>query len=141
MSSENVNSNSKISVTSLLAFPAVTTTIGAIGSVRRNGGVKNAIKACEIENFKGLSKALEPIHKDVFSRSIALSQNYEKYKDLSKTAAKAAKKAAKASPRHARLFRLPQPAVQFLRASGKSQPLLRAWHVRPCQHRRIPSKR
>lgn len=92
MSSEN----SKISITSLLAFPAVTTTIGAIGSVRRNGGVKNAIQACEIEKFKGLSKALEPIHKDVFSRSVALSQNYEKYRDLSKTAAKAAKKAAKA---------------------------------------------
>ncbi len=89
MSSENIkNNNGNSSMLSVLAFPAATTTFGALSSIKRNGGVKQAIKACDVEGFKSLGKSLEPIHKDVFSRSIALAENYDEYKGIAKKAAK-----------------------------------------------------
>lgn len=98
MSSESINNSNSIKTTlvSSLAFPAVTTTVGALGSIKRNHGVRAAMKACNKEGFEKLATSLQPIHKDIFSRSIALSQNYEEYKTISKKAAKTVKKAVKA---------------------------------------------
>ena len=99
MSNEITTQNKNIigsKMIGFMAFPMITTGVGAINSIRRNGGIKNALSACEVENFKKLGQSLEPIHKDIFSRSIALSQNYEEYKGISKKAAKYAKKALKA---------------------------------------------
>ncbi len=92
MSDEQVKSSAAFTAASYLAFPVVTTGVGALGSVRRNGGVKNALEACRKADFKKMQGILES---DCFTKAATLTENYEKYRQLSKNASKLAKKAAK----------------------------------------------
>ena len=95
MVSENVSSNESIG--SYLAFPAVTTGFGALTSIKRNKGIGNAIKEVGKLRDKGetYNELLKQTHKDVFTRSIAVADNYETYKNAVKSADKLAKKAQK----------------------------------------------
>lgn len=92
MSNEQVKPSVASTVASYLAFPVVTTGAGAVGAIKRNHGIKNALEACRKADFKKMQGILEG---DCFTKAGALAENYEKYRQLSKNASKLAKKAAK----------------------------------------------
>ena len=100
MVSENVSSNESIG--SYLAFPAVTTGFGALTSIKRNKGIGNAIKEVGKLRDKGetYNELLKQTHKDVFTRSIAVADNYETYKNAVKSADKLAKKVKKVNEKN-----------------------------------------
>ena len=97
MVSESVNSNESLG--GYLAFPAITTGFGALTSVKRNGGVKKAVEELKTLRKMGIdyNDALKQTHKDIFSRSIAVADNYEIYKNALKEQHKLAKLVKKGS--------------------------------------------
>lgn len=97
MSVENTNQqNTAASAGSYLLFPGAILSSNAIGSIKRNKSLTKAVKSCNAEGFGKLNAALKKqADTDIFSRSIALSENYDEYKKLSKQAYKTSKKAKK----------------------------------------------
>ncbi len=75
------------------AFPAV----GAVSSVVRNRGIKNAVAALELENFKKLNLTLKQNNTDIFTKGIKLSEQYDIVKNATKEAKKQARNLAKAN--------------------------------------------
>ncbi len=92
MSNENIQSNATSSAASYLTFPAITTGVGALNSIKRNHGVKNAIAACRRQDFVNLQGKIDA---DCFTKATTLAENYEHYNSLAKKASKLAKKASK----------------------------------------------
>ncbi len=92
MSNEQVKPSAASTVASYLAFPVVTTGAGAIGAIKRNHGIKNALEACRKADFKKIQGILEG---DCFTKAGALAENYEKYRSLAKNASKLTGKVAK----------------------------------------------
>ena len=79
-----------------LMFPAATEAGSVAFAIKRSNGIKGAIDALELEKFKKLNTALKQgPKKDIFSRGLAMSNSYENYKDIYKTAKKAEKKLSK----------------------------------------------
>ena len=87
MSNESVNNN-KTSISSVLMFPMMSGTFGALSSIKRNKGVTSALKSVEKESFSNLNSALRELDKDVFTRNEILSQNYKTYVEQAKIASK-----------------------------------------------------
>ena len=75
-------------VASIAAFPLGMTAYSGVKSVIRNGGVKAALDSRYVEGFKALRSSLKG---DVFSKGLTLSNNYEQYSNLAKTATKLSK--------------------------------------------------
>ncbi|MBR2068675.1 MAG: hypothetical protein IJ877_02825 [Candidatus Gastranaerophilales bacterium] len=91
MSSENTQNSTGAVVASYLAFPAITGAGEVISVAKRNGGLGASKVAKELEMFNKLNDGLKTANKDVFSRGLTLSDNYEAYKSAAKTAKKAGK--------------------------------------------------
>lgn len=70
-----------------MAFPAITTTGSTIMSVKAHGGIKKAFNAQNKDSFKAINDKLGK-QTDVFTRSQALSETYDKYKSVSRTASR-----------------------------------------------------
>ncbi len=79
MSGEQINN--KPSIMTYAAFPAITTGISAAHGITGARGIKNAIK---LQNHQGFKKLANSIDTDVFTKSIKLSEEYEKHKSLVK---------------------------------------------------------
>lgn len=83
-----MDNENKSSIGSYLAFPLAMTGFGALSSIKRNKGVKNAIEALEVEKFRKLNIALKNEGKDVFTKGLISAENYEAYKGMAKAASK-----------------------------------------------------
>ena len=114
MSNEQVQQSAASTAASYLAFPVITTGAGAIGSIKRNHGIKQALSACRKSDFKKMQGVLDG---DCFTKANALAENYDKYKDLSKKVSKLDKKVGKGklslTQRFFNLFRKQDKKVTF----------------------------
>lgn len=114
MSNEQVKPSVASTAAQYLAFPVITTGAGAIASIKRNHGIKNAIASCRVSDFKKLRGNLSG---DCFTKGIELAENYDKYKELSKNVSKLTKKVNKGKlsifQRFFNLFRSQENKVTF----------------------------
>ncbi len=78
-------------------FTSVLPAAGAVSSVVRNKGIKNAVSALELEKFKKLNLSLKQTNTDVFTKGVQLGQQYDIVKDASKEASKLSKMSKKMS--------------------------------------------
>ncbi len=92
--SNETQSSTGSQIGSFLLFPAITSGAEVISIAKRNGGLGKSSKvAKEMETFrKFVSNAKNPSDvKDVFSKGLSLSENYEAYKSAAKASIKAQK--------------------------------------------------
>ena len=78
----------KDTIISSLAFPTAITGFGALSSIKRNKGIKNAIQATRSAEFRTFNTALKKGGIDIFTRGAICVEKYEKYKELAKKASK-----------------------------------------------------